>query len=65
MTDRRSFRLTKHKMAKVIVQALYNLPALPADDHPEVIKRAARGTVESLTRQHKMAMDAILSTKRV
>ncbi len=55
-------RLTKLQMARVIVQALYNMPALPPEDHREVVKRAQKGSVESLTRQHKMAVDAILST---
>jgi hypothetical protein len=57
-------RLTKNQMARVIVQALYAMPALPAEDHPEVVKRAARGNVEMLKRQHKMAVEAILSTLR-
>lgn len=54
-------RLTKIDMARVIVTALYNRPALVAADHPEVVKRARRGSVESLARQHKMAVDAINS----
>ena len=56
-------RHTKTDMARVIVTALYNKPALVAADHPEVIKRARRGTVESLTRQHKLAMAAIESVQ--
>lgn len=55
-------RLTKNDMARVIVQALYNLSDLPAVDHPEVVKRANKGTVESLTRQHGLACRALLST---
>jgi len=58
-------RVTKNDMARVIVQALYNLPALPAVDHPEVVKRAAKGTVASLERHHKMACDALSSVKEV
>lgn len=54
-------RLTKTQMAQVVVTALYNMPALASADHHEVVLRASRGTVESLTRQHKMAMDAIQS----
>ena len=61
----RSLRLTKLKMARVIVQALYNLPQLPAEDHPEVVKRAARGKVDTLQRQHRMAVAAILATLRL
>jgi len=49
-------RLTKNDMARVIVTALYNRPALVAADHPEVIKRARRNSVETLTRQHHMAV---------
>lgn len=55
--------LTKHDMARVIVQALYNMPALPDVNHPEVITRARHGTVESLTRQHGMACRALDSVK--
>ncbi len=54
-------KLTKNDMARVIVTALYNKSSLVAADHPEVVKRAARGTVASLTRQHAMAMAAIQS----
>jgi hypothetical protein len=54
-------RLTKIDMARVIVTALYNKPALVAADHPEVIRRAQRGTVRSLTLQHEMAVAAINS----
>ena len=60
----RSLRLTKLKMARVIVQALYNLPQLPAVDHPEVVKRAARGRVDTLQRQHKLAVASLLATVR-
>lgn len=58
-------RLTKNDMARVIVQALYNMPALPAADDRRVMKRAAKGTVASLTYQHKLAMNAIQSALRV
>ena len=57
-------RLTKNDMARVIVTALYNKPELVAADHPEVLRRAARGTVESLSRQHSYAMAAIQSVQR-
>ena len=56
-------RLTKLDMARVIVTALYGKPALVAADHPEVVKRASKGSVESLTRQHGLAMAAIQSTQ--
>lgn len=52
-------------MARVIVQALYGMHTLPAEDHPEVIKRARRGTVESLSKQHDMACKALSSVKRI
>jgi hypothetical protein len=50
-------------MARVIVTALYNRGELVASDHPEVVRRAAKGTVASLTYQHKLAMDAIASVQ--
>jgi hypothetical protein len=56
-------RLTKIDMARVIVTALYNRPALVAADHPEVVRRARRGSVELLTKQHEMAMRAIQSVQ--
>lgn len=46
---------TKNNMARVVVQALYNLAALPPADHQEVVKRARHSTVEGLTRLHEMA----------
>lgn len=55
-------RPTKNDMARVIVQALYAMPHLPAADHPEVVRRATRGNIHRLTYQHKMAVDALLST---
>lgn len=57
-------RLTKNDMARVIVQALYALPALPPADDLRVVKRAERGSVVSLTRQHGLAVNALLSTLR-
>lgn len=56
-------RHTKLEMARVIVTALYNRGELVASDHPEVVRRAAKGTVASLTYQHKLAMDAIASVQ--
>jgi hypothetical protein len=46
-------------MARVIVTALYNRPELVAADHPEVIKRARRNSVETLARQHQMACNVL------
>jgi hypothetical protein len=51
-------------MARVIVQALYNMPDLPAADHPSVTKMTARGTVKSLRRQHELAVRVLESTLR-
>ena len=56
-------RLTKTDMARVIVMALYNLPELPGADWGEVERRAKKGTVASLTRQHKLALAAIESRR--
>ena len=54
-------RLTKLQMAQVVVTALYNMPALAPADHPEVVMRAKRGDVVTLTRQHGLAVKAIQS----
>lgn len=54
-------RLTKLDMARVIQQALRNLPALPPADDERSVKMAQRSTVERLERQHRMALDAINS----
>ena len=53
--------MTKLEMARWVVTALYNLPTLVAIDHREAVRRAKRGTVKSLTRQHEMAVAAIRS----
>jgi hypothetical protein len=58
-----AMRLTKLDMARVIVTALYNRPALVAADHPEAVRRARKGTVASLTREHKLAVAAIESAR--
>jgi hypothetical protein len=58
-------RLTKNDMARVIVQALYNMPVVPAVDHPEVVNRARRGTMASLTKHHEMACKALNSVKEL
>jgi len=56
-------RLTKNQMARVIVAALRNMNALPPADHPEVIRLARRGTVETLRSEHKKAVVAIQSVR--
>ena len=56
-------RLTKNDLARVIVQALYNLPELPAATHTHVINRERRNNVETLTRQHALAVAALNSNR--
>jgi hypothetical protein len=51
-------RLTKKAMARVIVQAVYNLPSLPSDDHPMVM-RLEKQTVTALSFRHRMACDVL------
>jgi hypothetical protein len=46
--------LTKNDMARVIVQALFNMPALPATDHFRVV-RIAKGKKADLEPQYKLA----------
>lgn len=55
-------RLTKLDMARVVVTALHNRPVLVAANNSEAVRRAKHGTVESLTRQHEMAM-AVLNAR--
>ena len=52
-------RLTKLQMARVIVQALYDMPALPPEDHREVVLRAGKGSLAQLQHQHRLACDAL------
>ena len=56
-------RLTKLDMARVIVTALYGKSTLVPGDNPEAVRRATKGTVEMLTRQHGLAMAAIQSRR--
>jgi hypothetical protein len=56
-------KLTKLEMARVIVTALYHRPTLVRPTNPEAIRRAKHGTVESLTRQHAMAL-AVIAAER-
>jgi hypothetical protein len=53
--------MTKNEMARWVVTALQHRPELVRADHPEVLARARRGTVQSLTRQYEMAVAAIRS----
>jgi hypothetical protein len=52
-------RLTKTDMARVIVMVLHGKADLPPVDSWEVQRRVRQGTVASLTRQHKLALEAI------
>lgn len=49
-------QLTKTDMARVIVQALYKLPALPAEDNIRVTRLVRRKKREDLERNHKLAL---------
>lgn len=53
-------RLTKNDLARVIVQALYNLDELPAADNCNVLAMARTNKLEDLARQHKLAVKVIL-----
>ncbi len=55
---RKSFTLTKNDMARVIVQALYSMPSLPAANHLKV-KRMERNRKDHLQYQHKLALKVI------
>lgn len=46
--------ITKTEMARIIVQAIRNLPELPPADHFEVVRRAKRPAAD-LTASHKLA----------
>jgi len=53
--------MTKNQMARIIVTALYNRPALVRPDLPEVVRRAKHGRVAALAYQCEMAIAAIRS----
>lgn len=55
----RRFVLTKNDMARVIVQALYAMPELPAADHPRVARMGRHNGKAALQRQHKLAVKII------
>ena len=55
-------RQTKLDMARVIVQALYNMPELPAVDHHAIKKQARRKKIhlaEDYTLAHKILTDRV------
>lgn len=52
-------KLTKNDMARVIIQALYNLPALPAADHNLVVRRTKRNSKTALEYQHGLAVKVL------
>ena len=51
--------LTKNDMARVIVQALFNIATLPAKDNIHV-KRYSRGSKKHLENLHKKAVQIVL-----
>lgn len=53
-------RLTKNDMARVVVQALYNLPELPQPDDRRVTNLANKTLLPKLTDQHRRAVDILL-----
>ena len=57
-------KLSKLEMARVIVTALYNCPNLVPPTNTEAIVRAKHGSVNSLTRQYKLALAAMASVAR-
>lgn len=56
-------RVTKNDMARVVAQALYNMPHLPDADHQAVMK-LARSPKETLERQHKLAVTVLGQVRR-
>lgn len=55
-------RLTKNDMARVIVQALYRLPELPAKDNCNVVRMANGNSADHLRRQHTLAVKLLLQS---
>jgi hypothetical protein len=53
-------RLTKNDMARVVVQALYNLPSLPAADDKRVLNLINKTLLPRLSEQHKKAVDILM-----
>lgn len=54
----RGFNLTKNDMARVVVQALYNMKSLPAADDRRVVKME-RSSKKWLTERHALALICI------
>lgn len=52
--------LTKNDMARVVVQALYNLPSLPAADDRRVHRIETKTLLPKLAEQHQRAVDILL-----
>jgi len=50
---------TKNDMARVIIQALYNMAAAPAADHWRVVRMAKRFNQVQLYRQLKLAFNSL------
>ena len=47
-------------MSRVVVQALYNLPALPAEDDRRVLRLASKTLLPRLKEQHARAVAILL-----
>jgi hypothetical protein len=54
-------RLTKNDMARVVVQALYNLPTLPAEDDRRVTNLVNKTKLDRLESHHRTAMGILLA----
>ena len=56
-----AMRLTKTDMSRVIIQALYGLETLPANNDPRVTRLARSKTVAQLAPHHARAVYIILN----
>jgi hypothetical protein len=54
--------LTKNDMARVIVQALYGLPKLPAADNIHVKRRERKLTIAQLQRPYEQAVKILTAS---
>jgi hypothetical protein len=57
-------KLTKNDMARVVIQALYNLPHLPPVDDKRVVRMAGRNHVDIMISRHKTACKVLEGVKR-
>lgn len=63
MMERRKFMTTKNDMARVIVQALWNMPTLPNSDNEKVLKMAKRRKSDLITEHDKSVKILLESIK--